>query len=399
MTRKNLILRSFIIGLTLFFIAYSVYAQVSPAVREYRQHMFDPKTSTLANRTISFMFDIARVEPGTRTWQIPVKSHPLDFSYEIDGEKIPAAEFAERTYTDALIILKHGKIVHEKYFNRANGDTHFISYSMAKSFNSIMAGIALAEGKLASTNVKITDYMPELEDTAYNGLTLKHLMQMRTGVAWDDNFFAPGPAHDAHVAAFVDNAERYVAAAQKITKKDGPPGQVFNYNSLEAALVGEIVSRATGKPVSQYLSEKVWQPAGMESHGFYVLDGPPGTGKEFTAGAFNAVLRDYARVGQMMLDKGNANGKQIVPASWVEESTTPGPGYDGEGLGYAYLWWTLKGSDAFTMLGGEGQYVFVDPESETVIVKLSHIPVGPDGAKASAETMVFLKAASAWEPK
>jgi CubicO group peptidase (beta-lactamase class C family) len=359
----------------------------------------NPEISILANRTFDLMFDIARVEPGTKVWHLPVQSHPLDFSYQVDGKKIPAREFAERTYTDALLILKHGKIIHEKYFNRANENTHFISYSMAKSFNSIMAGIALGEGKLASTNVQITKYMPELKDTAYDGLTLKHLLQMRTGAPYNDDFFVPGLARDAHVAAFVDNAERFVTAAQKITERTGPPGQAFNYNSIEAALVGEIVSRATGKSVSQYLSEKVWQPAGMESYGFYILDGPPGIGKEFTAGGFNAVLRDYARVGQMILNKGKANGIQIVPVSWVEESTASGPGFDDEGLGYAYLWWTLEGSDAFTMLGGLGQYVFVDPESETVIVKLSHIPVGPDGNQASAEILTFFRAASAWEPK
>src|SRR5690606_17553510 len=213
------------------------------------------------------------------------------------------------------------------------------------------------------------------------------------------NFFVPGPSRDAHVAAFVDNERRYVTAATDITERAGPAGQRFNYNSIEAALVGEIVSRATGMSLSDYLSERVWKPAGMESYAFYVLDGPPGIGKEFTAGGFNAVLRDYGRIGLMMLNEGEANGQRILPAEWVEESTTPGPGSAREGLGYAYLWWTVDGSEAYTMLGGEGQFVYVDPPSETVIVKLSHIPVGPDGARATDETFAFLEAASAWEPR
>jgi hypothetical protein len=228
---------------------------------------------------------------------------------------------------------------------------------------------------------------------------LKHLLQMRTGVAWDDNFFAPGPGRDAHVGAFVDNERRYVAAANDIKERARPAGQAFNYNSIEAALVGEIVSRATGFSVSNYLSERVWKPAGMESYAFYAIDGPPGVGKEFTAGAFNAVARDYARLGLMMSTGGLANGRRILPAQWVHDSTTPGPGTAGNGLGYAYLWWTIANTDAYTMLGGEGQYVYVDPSSETVIVKLSHVPVGADGARASAETFAFFAAASAWDPK
>jgi CubicO group peptidase (beta-lactamase class C family) len=218
-------------------------------------------------------------------------------------------------------------------------------------------------------------------------------------VDWDDNFFSPGPSQDAHVAAFVNNAERYVSHAGKIKNRSGTPGTAFNYNSIEAALVGEIVSRAVGVSLSNYLSAKVWQPAGMQSYAFYALDGPPGTGKEFTAGAFNAVLRDYGRVAQMMLDGGSANGLRILPEAWVEESTTPGPGFDASGLGYAYLWWTLEDTEAFLMLGGEGQYVFIDPATDTVVVKLSHIPVGAAGTRASDETLVFLRAASEWSPR
>jgi CubicO group peptidase (beta-lactamase class C family) len=138
----------------------------------------------------------------------------------------------------------------------------------------------------------------------------------------------------------------------------------------------------------------------MESDAFYVLDGPADVGREFTAGGFNATLRDYGRIGQLMLDRGRANGRQVLHAAWLEESTKPGPGRASaeDGTGYDYLWWTIDGTRAFTMLGGEGQFVYVDPEHSTVIVKLSHVPVGADGEKAAAESFAFLKAASAWQP-
>lgn len=385
--------------LGLFLFLPFAHAQVPPAVREYRLHMFEPEVSVLANRTIEFMFDTARVDAGGEVWELPRSLRTLDFSYEFDGAQLDAEGFAERTFTDALLILKQGRIVHESYLNRAVPETHFNSYSMGKSINSILAGIAIADGSLPSVDAPILDYMPELEGTAYDGLTLQNLLQMRTGAAWDDNFFAPGPSRDAHVAAFVDNKMRYVSAAEKILERSQPPGQTFNYNSIEAAMVGEIVSRATGMSLSEYLSERVWKPAGMERYAFYAIDGPPGVGKEFTAGAFDAVARDYARLGQIMLNGGKANGNRILTPEWVEESTTPGPGGARDGMGYAYLWWTIDGTDAFTMLGGEGQFVYVDPSSETVIVKLSHIPVGsPEGTRATNETFAFLAAVSAWDP-
>lgn len=375
-------------------------AEVSPAVREYRLHMFDPPVSTLANRSIELMFDTRAVAAGKNPRKLPVSPHALDFQYEASGVRYPASQFAERTFTDALLIMKDGRVVHEQYLNRTTERTRFMSYSMAKTFNSILTGIAIAEGRIKSVDDPVLKYMPELRGTAYDGLSLKHLLWMRTGARWDDNFFTPGPARDAHVAAFVDARQRYVTAAQGIKDRAGPSGAAFNYNSIEAALVGEIVARATGMSLSKYLSDKVWKPAGMESDAFYVLDGPPSVGREFTAGGFNATLRDYGRVGQMMLDRGRANGRQLVPESWVDESTRPGPGQASaeDGTGYAYLWWTLDGTRAFTMLGGEGQFVFVDPDSRTVIIKLSHVPVGADGKQASVETFAFLKAASAWRP-
>lgn len=400
MSFKTKICSTWLAGMTAACLMSTVSAQVSDTVREYRLNMFAPEVSSLANRTFELMFDTARVETGDDVWELPAETVVLDFSYTVNDADIAASDFAERTYTDGLLIMKDGVIVHEEYLNYANENTHFNSYSMSKTFNSIMAGAAIDAGLIPSVDVPITNYMPELVGSAYEDLTLKHILQMRTGVNWDDNFFAPGPSRDAHVAAFVNNEARYVSFAEKITDRSTEPGTTFNYNSIEAALVGEIVSRAVDMPLADYLSETVWQPAGMQHYGFYALDGVPGVGKEFSAGAYSAVLRDYARVAQMMLNGGSANGERILSEAWVKESTTAGPGFDADGQGYAYLWWTLEGSEAFFMLGGEGQYVFVDPATDTVIIKLSHIPVGSEeGDRATVETMAFLQAATKWSPR
>lgn len=373
----------------------------SKAVLDYRHHMFDPPVMTLANRTIELMFDTVRVEPGKRTWKLPTKHQPLNFTYEFDGKTYQGADALENTYTDALLIIKNGVIVHESYLNRTNERTHFMSYSMAKTMNSVMMGFALQDGYVKSVEEPVTNYAPELKGTAYDGATLRDILQMRSGTDWDDNFFQPGPAKDINEQAFMRGEARYVSAASWAKRKH-PPGEVFNYNTVDAAVIGLVLERAAKRPISQYMSERLWKPAGMENYAFYMLDGPPGEGREFTGGGFNATLRDYGRIGLMMLQNGKANRKQLLPASWVAESTTPPAKPSGrteQGLGYAYFWWTVDGTKAYTALGGEGQFIYVDPETQTVIVKLSHAPVGPAGQRVSAEAFAFLKAASKWQPE
>ena len=362
--------------------------------------MFDPPIMTLANRTAELMFDTVRVEPARQPWVLPKNAHGLDFTYEFNGKTHPATDALEDTYTDALLIIKDGRIVHEAYLNRTDEHTHFMSYSMAKSLNSIMLGFALQEGYVGSVRDVVEKYVPEVKGGAYEGASLQSVLQMRSGADWDDNFFQPGPSKDINEQAFMRGETRYVTPAFS-ARRAHDPGEVFNYDTVDAAVIGLVLERAARQPISQYMSRRLWQPAGMESYGFYILDGPPGTGREFTGGGFNAVLRDYGRLGLMMLQKGVANGKQLLPAAWVSESTAPiakPGGIPILGLGYAYFWWTINGTRAYTALGGEGQFIYVDPETRTVIVKMSHAPVGEPSKGTEGEALAFFQAASRWRP-
>jgi len=247
----------------------------------------------------------------------------------------------------------------------------------------------------------IEKYVPELKNSGYGGTTIKDLLEMRSGVEWDDNFFAEGStARKAHVAAWVEGSARYTDFAAG-AKRAHPPGTVFDYDTMDAAVVGLVIERAVKMPISRYLSDRLWKPAGMEAYAFYVIDGPPGIGREFSGGGFNAVLRDYGRVGLMMLNRGRASGHQILPASYVAESTTASTTSDAETkvahLGYAYFWWPILNSRAYIALGGEDQFIYVDPASKTVVVKMSHGPVGPDAEAQEQETLSFLDAASRWK--
>jgi CubicO group peptidase (beta-lactamase class C family) len=376
-------------------------AETSKTIENYRLHMFDGPFRSLANRTIQLMFDTARVDNGPVRSVLPETKAGLDFRYQFKGIQHPAEDVLEDTDADALLIIKDGRIVYERYLNRADATTHFNSYSMAKSFNSILVGLAIADGHIRSVLDPIEKYVPELKNSGYGGTTIKDLLEMRSGVEWNDNFFAEGStARKAHVAAWVEGSARYTDFAAS-AKRAHPPGTVFNYDTMDAAVVGLIVERAVKMAISRYLSDRLWKPAGMEAYAFYVIDGPPGIGREFSGGGFNAVLRDYGRVGLMMLNGGRANGRQILPASYVAESTAASTTSDAETkeahLGYAYFWWPVLNSRAYIALGGEDQFIYVDPASKTVVVKMSHGPVGPDAEAQEQETLSFLDAASRWK--
>ena len=369
-------------------------------VQEFRRQMFEPPLNIVADRSIELMFNTVRVEAGADPSRLPQAPAQLDFTYEYAGVRRPALDVIERTFTDALLIIKNGTIVYEGYFNLSTPQTHFNSYSAAKSINAVLVGAALRDGALTSVEEPLTQHVPELEGTGYAGVTVRQLLQMRSGVDWDENFFEPGTSgYRAHVGAWVEASSRFTDAALTVKRRHAP-GSVFYYNTLDSALVGKVVERATKMSVSRYLSERVWKPAGMESYGFYLIDGLPGVGREFTGGGFNAVLRDYGRLGLLMLNEGRANGQQILPTAYVKElasTSASAQETDEPDLGYGYLWWTVNGSRAFTALGGEGQFVFVDPDTQTVIVKLSHGPVGPKFEDVQRETVSFLKAASRWQ--
>ena len=166
---------------------------------------------------------------------------------------------------------------------------------------------------------------------------------------------------------------------------------------IDTAVLGWLVERVTQGSVAAYTERCVWEPLGAEADGFYIMDGAPGIGREFSGAGFNATLRDFARFGQMVLDGGVADGRRIVSEDWIRASTQPTDGEDAGRGGYGLQWWTLGNTEAFAAIGLQGQYIYIDPATRTVVVKLSYFPPG-DNRALEAETMAFMAAASAWRP-
>ena len=373
-------------------------SEVPVAIQTLRWHMLDNNVSSLAFRSMDTLFTTRTVARAGSVAVLPRADHALDFNYDFEGKSYSAQQFLERTYTNALLVMKDGKIVSEIYRNNSNDRTRFMGWSMTKSVTSVLVGRALEEGRIKSLDDPITKYLPELKGSGYDGASVRQILQMRSGVDYEEryDFANPGTAATNHINALVKNVARFADAARTI-KRLHEPGKVFQYKTLDTAVLGWLIERVTGTSVAAYTAQTLWEPLGTESDAFYIMDGAPGVGREFSGAGFNATLRDWARFGLMMMNKGSANGHQIVSPDWVETSTAPAATEDASG-GYGFQWWTMPNAPAYSAIGLQGQYVFVDPLTRTVVVKLSYFPPGP-GDRESAETSAFLAAASAWKPR
>lgn len=373
-------------------------SEVSPAMQLARWHMLDTDLSAVLFRSMDRLFTTRTVARAGKVWNLPRSDQPLNLAYEWNGQHYPADQLLQRTYGSALLVIKDGRIVHEAYADGADPQSRFIGWSMTKSVTSVLLGCALAEGFIDSLDTPISHYLPELRGGGYEGVSIRHVMQMRSGVDYAEryDFANPGIAASNHINSLVKNATRFADAARTI-KRLHRPGEVFQYKTIDTAVLGWLLERATHGTVAAYTAQCLWEPLGAEADGFYLMDGAPGVGREFSGAGFNATLRDFGRVGQMVLDGGVADGRRIVSAEWIAESTRSTGPTDRRSGGYGLQWWTMADGVAFAAIGLQGQYIYINPVTRTVVVKLSHYPPG-DTSALDGETLTFMAAVSAWRP-
>ena len=373
-------------------------SNVPVAVQILRWHMLDNSVSSLSFRSMDTLFTTRSVARAGSAWVLPRDDHPLEVNYRWQGQRFSADQFLERTYTNALLVMKRGRIVSETYRNATHERSRFIGWSMTKSVTSVLVGCALAEGRIDSLDTPVSQYLPELKGGGYDGVSIRHVMQMRSGVDYEEryDFDHPGRAASNHISSLVKNLTRFADAARTVPRLH-EPGSHFQYKTLDTAVLGWLIERVAQGTVAAYTAHCLWEPLGAEADGFYIMDGPPGTGREFSGAGFNATLRDFGRFGQMVLNGGVAADRRIVSSEWIRQSTQPTGVEDGQRGGYGLQWWTLPGTQAFAAIGLQGQYIYVDPATQTVVVKLSYFPPG-DNSALEAETLAFMAAASAWQP-
>ncbi|MDA0205484.1 MAG: serine hydrolase [Acidobacteria bacterium] len=330
------------------------------------QHLGPPQplTWTLQQKVSGFrnydkIFPSRDVAPSTAPYPLPYK--PVDLSgvrFEANGQQLTLDDYFIQRNIAGLLVIKNGQIVYERYGLGNTAATRWVSYSVAKSVTSMLVGAAIQDGYIDNIDEKVTDYLPRLRGSAYEQTTIRNLIQMASGVAWDETY------DDPNSDVFIDDwstlfVQRYLSAKPRVA----PPGQKFNYNTAETNLVGTLLRAAIGNNLATYLSEKIWQPFGMEAVAKWTLT--EAGGGEFGGCCLNATLRDYARLGLFAMSDGVLpDGTRALPNGWMDASTAPSPANEQ----YGYMWW-LQEHGGYAASGIFGQRIYVNPEERLVVVQ------------------------------
>lgn len=309
-----------------------------------------------------------------KSYQLKENLRDLNISYNFQGKTRKMSDFLERLKTTGFLLVKNDVIVYEKYFQDYANTDKITSWSVAKAFISALIGIALEDNYIDSIDDPITKYMPELKVSGYNNVPIKHILQMQSGVRFTENF----GYQNTDIYQLLYKLFLYMQPMEKAVlnyPSQCPSGNFFEYMGLNSQILSLLVRRTTGQNIVTYLEKKIWQPMGAESDAYWLTDN---YGTEVTFCGMNCTLRDYAKFGLVYLHNGYFNGQQILPKSWVKESTIADtthlkPGATNEsyfGWGYQYHWWIPKGSKGdYCATGAWGQYLYINPEKNFVGVK------------------------------
>lgn len=338
---------------------------------------FDKENISQNFRSTDSIFKTRSIPKPSNSTQFPTSKFQfvLPDNYQLNDSTIATKGFLDFTLTDALLIIQHDSIKYEYYGNGFKQNDHHISWSMAKSVVSALVGIAIQEGKIKSIEQTVTDYLPDFKGTGYDNVRIKDVLQMSSGVGFNEDY---GDFNsDINVMGRYFALGMPMADFAKRLKREREPGTFNHYVSIDTQVLGMILVKATGKSISDYMNEKLWSQINAEDDAYWIVDK---AGMEFALGGLNLTARDYAKVGQLFLDSGKWKGKQIVPQQWVRASVTPDaphvmPGKRDNAIladGYGFQWWIPFGAkDEFDAQGIYDQFIYVDPDKDLVIVKLS----------------------------
>jgi CubicO group peptidase (beta-lactamase class C family) len=300
--------------------------------------------------------------------------------------KIDVGAYMKEQRSSALVIVHDGKIRLEQYGLGFDRNGKWTSFSVAKSLTSTLVGAAIKDGYIKSIDDKVTQYIPEMKGSAYDDVSIAQLLTMTSGIKWNEDY----EDRNSDVARFNEHKpepgiDTTVSYMRKLPR-EAPAGAKWVYKTGETNLIGVLVSKATKKTVSQYLSEKIWAPFGMEQDASWLLGG---TGHEISGCCIQASTRDMARFGLFMLGGAMVDGRSILPDDWVTNATTKRADIGTSGLGYGYQWWTID-DGSYHAQGIFGQGIFIDPKRRLVIASNSNWPSATH-EKSSQARMAFYR--------
>ncbi len=296
----------------------------------------------------------------------PLAPAPRDLSsvtYEVEGETFTVEDYIRDRRIAGLLVVKDDEIVLERYGLGNDENSRWISFSIAKSVVSMLYGAAIVDGYIGSVDEPVTKYLPLLAGGGYDGVSIRNVLQMASGVQWNEDY-ADAESDVATLPGPLVEQARYMAALER----EHPAGEVFNYNTGETNMAGAVLRAAIGNNLSTYLQHKIWGPFGMEADANWVIHEPGGG--ELGGCCISATLRDYARIGVFAMNGGVLrDGTRVLPEAWMADSTRPSAGYDG----YGYLWWLNQG-EGYAGRGIFGQMLWINLATNTVIVTHSAWP-------------------------
>jgi CubicO group peptidase (beta-lactamase class C family) len=341
-----------------------------------------------------------RIKKGNFTYPLrePVGEWKTDYTFH--NSRYSLDDHFKRNFVTGFLVLHNDQIIVEKYFHEADRTSRFVSQSLSKSIVSILVGAAVEEGTIKSVEDPVTKYLPYLSESGYRNATVKNLLQMSTGVDYSENYKDPKSGAALIGAALLTGSPSFEKYAQSIRPTKTPPGTRFEYQSINTQVLGLLLEKVTGKRLNIYAQEKLWSKIGAESDAFfYESKDQPNT---CAFACFNATVRDYARVGLMMLQGGALGEQRVVSNKWVRDSTRPNAAYlepkqggSEGGYGYAYQWWVPPGRDGVFMgLGIYGQCIYINPARHVVIVQTSAWPEPVSPQLEEEQGTVFDKIAS-----
>lgn len=316
------------------------------------------------------VFPAHKVAKGERVHALERAATEPRLRYTYEGRAHDLDWFVANNRNTGLLVLKGDTILAERYQYDRRPENRFQSYSMAKTVVGMLVGLALAEGRIASIDDRAEQYVPQLKGQLYGGTTLRHLLTMSSGVKFTEDYGGKDDVAILAAKTIFREGPGGPAALLSFNERLRPAGEKFSYASAESEVLSLVVRAAVGKPLAEYLSEKIWKPMGAEADATWIVDGG---GYELGYMGLNATLRDWGRLGLLLARHGELDGRQIIPADWVKASTRPDDphlrvGYATRYNGYGYQIWLIDEKGRFALLGVRGQAVFVDPATRLVVV-------------------------------
>ncbi|SMP27694.1 serine hydrolase domain-containing protein [Shimia sagamensis] len=353
--------------------------------------LFDPDHRVERFRSLSDAFPTVPIARASKPAAYDVAITPIAETYVFEGKARNLSEFLARSETTAFLVVHRGDLVHEAYFQGNSESDLVTSFSVAKSFVSTLVGIAVHDGLIDDIHEPITKYVPALAGSGFDGVAISDVLTMSSGIAfsevYDDKSTDAFTIYDKMFLKF-RSVERVMGNYGSL----GAAGQEFQYASLNTQALGQLIKSVSGMSVASYMQQTLWHPLAAEAEASWSTDL---YGNVLSFWGLNATARDFARFGVLFAQGGQYQGQQVVPADWVSEATTASAPRLARGnvdthWGYGYQWWLPDGrQDDFSAIGIWGQFIYVSPNTDTVIVKMS---ADPDFKSHEVEAMAAFRA-------